>query len=328
MASRFSFAPLGRQHTVPWFRIGSVDVTTSVLFIGLCLVAMLVWAIDGSGVAVPLKDTLAPLVLSPPDVRSGEVWRLVTWPFPDDVTIWWVIMLAVFWLIGSQVEALLGRNRFATFLVTLIVVTGVFGTLVDIPANFGYGPRTVQLCVFLVYVAQYPFARFLFGIPGWVFGAVIVGIEVVQLLGWGQLEMLWFRLFSIALALMLAKGMGLLGQVPWIPNLAPAALRTGNPRRTKAASRPRKPHRPSRFRGVGGGGERVVQGPWGESGTGSASASSGLPQPPRRTRTERVADQQELDSLLDKIGAGGMESLSAGEKDRLNELSRRIRESR
>ncbi len=37
------------------------------------------------------------------------------------------------------------------------------------------------------------------------------------------------------------------------------------------------------------------------------------------------ADQIELDMLLDKIGATGMDSLSRGEKQRLNDLSKRLR---
>lgn len=325
MASRFSFAPFGRRDTTPWFRIGNLDVTTTVVFVGLCLFAMLLWALDRSGSAVMMKDTLSPLVLIPGEVRGGEVWRLLTWPFPAEPTLWWVVMLALFWLIGSQVEMLFGRDRFAVFLLVLIVGTGLFGTLVDIG---DYGPRTIQLCVFLVYVAEYPFARFMFGIPGWVLGAVIVGIEVIQLLGSGNDRGLLFRLFSIALALLLAKGMGLLGELPWIPNLAPSARRGGR-RRPAAAPRQRKQHRPSRFRGVGNTGEQVVRGPWGEGGTGSASASpsSGLPQPPGHG-SSRFADQQELDALLDKIGAGGMDSLSDADKTRLNELSKRIRDDR
>ena len=38
-----------------------------------------------------------------------------------------------------------------------------------------------------------------------------------------------------------------------------------------------------------------------------------------------MADQAELDALLDKIGANGMDALSGAEKQRLNELSKRLR---
>ncbi len=37
--------------------------------------------------------------------------------------------------------------------------------------------------MFLVFIAEYPFARFFFGIPAWAIGAVIVGIQVLQYLG-------------------------------------------------------------------------------------------------------------------------------------------------
>ena len=40
-----------------------------------------------------------------------------------------------------------------------------------------------------------------------------------------------------------------------------------------------------------------------------------------------LADQSELDDLLDKISATGMNSLSKAEKERLNELSKRLRGS-
>ena len=55
-------------------------------------------------------------------------------------------------------------------------------------------------------------------------------------------------------------------------------------------------------------GSAVVAGPW----AGSEPAHS-------------PADQAELDLLLDKIGAQGMDSLSRNEKARLNELSKKLR---
>ena len=55
-------------------------------------------------------------------------------------------------------------------------------------------------------------------------------------------------------------------------------------------------------------GRPVVAGPWAGSGT-------------------RTADQSELDDLLDKISASGMDSLTRAEKQRLNELSKRLRGS-
>jgi hypothetical protein len=53
----------------------------------------------------------------------------------------------------------------------------------------------------------------------------------------------------------------------------------------------------------------VVAGPW--AGTESSVSS----------------DQSELDNLLDKISASGIDSLSKAEKERLNQLSKRLRGS-
>ena len=55
----------------------------------------------------------------------------------------------------------------------------------------------------------------------------------------------------------------------------------------------------------------VVEGPWGIAST--------VPNP------TSLADQAELDSLLDKIAATGMDSLSGDEKRRLNDLSKKLR---
>jgi hypothetical protein len=61
----------------------------------------------------------------------------------------------------------------------------------------------------------------------------------------------------------------------------------------------------------------VVDGPWQQGST--------LPPPPGRPATT-AADQAEMDALLDKISADGIEALSSTEKKRLNELSKRLRD--
>ena len=47
--------------------------------------------------------------------------------------------------------------------------------------------------------------------------------------------------------------------------------------------------------------------------------------PPPAARPRTPHDQAELDHLLDKISANGMDGLTADEKRRLNELSKRLR---
>jgi len=59
--------------------------------------------------------------------------------------------------------------------------------------------------------------------------------------------------------------------------------------------------------------------------TASTPVGTTLPQPPAHDDTQ---DQAELDLLLDKISANGMDGLTADEKRRLNELSKRLRNRR
>jgi membrane associated rhomboid family serine protease len=310
MAGRFSFSVPGRRsQSDPWFRIGNLDVTTTVLVIMMAVASMVVWALEG-----PEHPILEKLVLLPDEVLNGQVWRVATWPLVNNPDIWFVIMLAVFWYFGSELERLLGRNRFALFLLLITVIPGVLGAVLDLPQA---GMRAIELSVFLVFVAEYPFARFFFNIPAWVVAAVIVGIEFIQLLGDRDERGILFRLISIAVAAVTARTMGLASSLPWIPALPIGSHRDGSSQRSATKSRGK-----SRRRSSGGG--EVVRGPWSPPSRSGPVGVAPLPQPPGAS-SEAVADQAELDALLDKISAVGMDGLSADEKRRLNELSKRMR---
>lgn len=301
---RYSFtAPGARGPSHPWFRVGTLDVTTSVLVVLLGVASMLVWAFEGRE-----HEVLGKLILLPDDVRDGQVWRVVTWPLVNDPSIWLVIMLAIFWYFGTQIEGLLGRNRFAVFLLTIAIVPGILGALIDLPQA---GLRPIELAVFLLFVAEYPHLRFFFGIPGWVIGAVILGIDILQLLGDRNEKGILFLFVTLAAAALMARAMGLLANYPWIPAIPIGRLGDGTPRRQR------------RRRGRGG----VISGPWSSSRGGPTGP---LPQPPISASEATAAknDQRELDALLDKISETGMDGLTSAEKQRLNELSKRLRDRR
>ena len=301
MAGRFSFSvPERRNFGDPWFRIGTLDVGTTILVVLMSVGGMFLYAID--------RTIWDYLVLWPDDVKSGQLWRIVTWPLANDPDLWTVITLAIFWFFGREIEGLLGRVRFAVLLLVLAVVPGIVGTIVDLPQA---GIRPIELAVFLIFVAEYPYARFFFGVPAWALGAVFVGIEMLQLLSLRDDRGIVFLLVTIATAAITARTMGLASSLSWIP-----ALPIG-----RGGSGSGRSRRPSKRRG-GGGGE-VVAGPWPSSSRGGPSRTSALPQPPPPPTFG--ADQAELDALLDKISERGMDGLSSDEKRRLNELSKRMR---
>ena len=285
MAGRFRFSfPPRRHHDDPWFRIGALDVTTTVLVSLLCGVMIFVWAAQPS--------SLEPLVLLPDKVRSGQLWRLVTWPFvsaPDPKTLWTVVRIALFWWFGRDVEAQIGRIKFAVLLLCVVLASGLAATGFDVGLA---GLRYVELAIFILYVAEHPGAQFFFGIPGWIIGAVFVGTEVLDLVGSRAWELIGVLVVALASGLLAGRHFGLAAEQEWIPHLNAKRSATRRSRAKRAK-----------------GGQVVVSGPWGSA-------------PPS------TADQAEVDRLLDKISAVGMDGLNADEKRRLKEASERLRRER
>ena len=283
MPGRFNLSfPGRRDHDDPWFRVGTVDVTTAVLVPALCVLSMLIWAVDPS--------LLAHLDLWPPDVRNGQVWRIVTWPLANEPDFWTLITLAIFWYFGRELERMVGRVRFLWLLVWIAVVPGAVGTALDL---YQAGIRPIELAVFVVFCLELPQVRFFGAIPAWGFALAIVGVEVLQLVGVRNGDGIVLLAVSLATALLVARTFGLLTNYTFIPNLRPArSTRSTSERRPRARK----------------GGQRVVAGPW----QGSTPAHS-------------ADEQHELDSLLDKINAQGLDALSRDEKARLNELSKKLR---
>jgi uncharacterized protein DUF6576 len=141
---------------------------------------------------------------------------------------------------------------------------------------------------------------------------VILGIEVLQLLGDRNEPGIVFLFVALVVAAITARSMGLLTNYPWVPAVPIGALGRSQ-RRQRSSSKQRRARR-------SGGGD-VVAGPW-TSSTRSGPTGS-LPQPP--PSVQALSDQAELDAILDKISELGMDGLTGDEKSRLNELSKRMR---
>ena len=296
VADRFSFSkPDRRGPNDPWFRVGQVDFGTAAVFAALCALSLLIYGIEPVN-----KPFLTKLALIPAKVLDGEIWRIATWPLAngfDDRLLWVAVSIAMLWYFGGRLEAQAGRTKFGIFLAAVIILPGIVGTFLDLPQA---GCRPVQIVVLLVFIAEYPNLRFFFGIPAWALGLVVVVTDILQLTGSRAGDRVLFYLISLAIAAVAARSIGLLAAYPWIPRVP-----IGDGIRT----RPARPARPPRRQKAGR--PTVVEGPWGIAST--------VPNP------TSLADQAELDSLLDKIAATGMDSLSGDEKRRLNDLSKKLR---
>ncbi len=283
-----------REPDDPWFRVGTVDVTTTILICGLTVVSMFVWALSPAAIQK--------LYFLSFEVKNGQIWRLVTWPLATPPDIWAVLGIVIFYLFGREIERSLGRFRFLWFLLFITVIPAIIATLLDLQVI----PRSAGISllidgVFLVFVLRFPTARSFFNIPLWVFGAVFLGINVLQLVGLRYWGTLWFLFLVLGVSMFAARAMGILEELDWLPKIPLPHSLSGEPRAPKRGRAPK-----GRTRGKRGPAEVIPMRP-------------GQPTP------DDLLRQAEMDVLLDKISEHGLDSLTADERRRLDEHSRRLR---
>jgi hypothetical protein len=298
--------PSGRGPSDPWFRLGTLDVGTTVLITILSVAAMLF------GAATMRTSLGGVLTLDPDAILHGEVWRIVTWPFayPNGVSFWSLLNVVMFWYFGKDLEEhLLGRARMLQFVASVTVLFAVVA--LGIEAIFADGSslvvdsglNTVELVVLLAWIAEWPQRRFLFNIPAWVFGSVILALSLIQYLQYGVWWMALYLVLGLVLSTIAARSLGMLSEHHAVPKLhLPHRQKRGGTARHQHGPRARRAHRhPSQ-------GTTVVTGPWQGS---TAPAES--------------PDEARMNALLEKIHASGQASLSSEEQKELLELRDRLR---
>lgn len=303
MSDQFA-AIFRRRPNDGWFRAGNFEVTTTDIICALAVATMFIYGFS--------RETFAKLAFVPAAVRDVEVWRLVTWPIATEPAIWPLLGIVFFWLFGQQLESLFGRGKFVAWVLALTIVPAVILTLLGPLSNsidfmFQYGLSNLFLGGIWVYAATYPGVKWFEVIPLWALAAVFTVLNLLQYNGSDQTGQVIFLLVCVAVALVAGRSLGLATGWP-IPHLP---LDAGGSRgSTKGKSKPRR----SSGKPSPSSGQRVVEGPW---------KQAPAPMPPPSGPSP--ADQIELDALLDKIGANGMDSLTSDEKRRLNDLSKRLR---
>lgn len=300
MSDQFA-AAFRRRPNDGWFRAGNFDVTTTDILCGLSVVSMFLWGL--------FQDVWDKLWFAPVLVRDFEVWRLVTWPIATRPTFWLLLGIVFFYLFGQQIESLFGRGKFLAWVLALTLVPALILTLLgplddSIDLTIVFGLNTLFLGGIWVYAATYPGVKWFDVVPLWAVAAVFTVLNFLQFTGTDQTGQVIFLLVSIVVALFAGRSLGLATGWP-IPHLPLDGVGTSKPKKRKS-----KPSGAAGSSKSGG----VVQGPW---------KNAPAPMPPPNAPSP--ADQIELDALLDKIGANGMDSLTGDEKKRLNDLSKRLR---
>jgi hypothetical protein len=312
--SQYFAALFRRRPNDGWFRVARYDVTTVDIVTALAVFSMFLWAAS--------PTLFERLVFDGAEVRAGQVWRVVTWPIAEIPGFFALISVAFFWSFGQQLEGLFGRGKFLVWILAVTIVPAVVLSILGFFNNefdfesvaFGLGP--LFLAGIWVYAATYPNVRWFEIIPIWAIAAVFTMLQLLQFTGARAAGGILFLLTSIAAALSTGRSLGLATAWP-IPHIPLAAGSSGGSRRSPRARRRSKPTKPKRAKRDDAG-PRVVEGPW------RKDTDSSIPKPPSSVGPSPV-DQIELDGLLDKISEQGMDALSTTEKQRLNELSKRLR---
>lgn len=273
----------------PWFRIGTFDVGSAGIVSIAGIVGMVLWALEG-----PTHPVSRYLTFVPQEIVSGQLWRLLSWILPNQPSIWVVLSAAIIYLLGSQLEGILGRVSMAWFLGVLALIPAVGAVFLDlIGFDFAWYPilslSLLGSSIFYAFVAHMPTVRFFFGIPGWVLAAVFIGIEALSALGsraGAEFVLLFIRVIGTVMA---ARAFGLANELTFIPKLS-------RPRRASNSGSTRQ--RRSR---------------------GSDSHLSVVPPPSvPDTRYEDL----DLDAILDQVSELGVDSLTPEQKAKLKSYSR------
>lgn len=184
-----------RDEHGPWFKLGRLDVTSTVFILLVWVATLLVFIVEPVD-----KPVMRALAVVPDDVAFGQVWRLFTWPWSHaGFGLFDLIGAALFFIFGTELERQTGRRPFAWLLGASIVIIGLSATVLSLllPGQTIIADLDLLgLAVLLLYIAEHPTRPFFFGIPAWVIGAVIVALEVVNDLAYRD----WIRLLTVIVA--------------------------------------------------------------------------------------------------------------------------------
>jgi len=229
------------------------------------------------------------LALTPGDVLHGLVWQLVSWPLANVPSLGAVWSLVVFWWAGHELEKDTGRNDWGLFLGGLTLLQSVLA--MGLAALVGATSSAVlagvgSMSMLLVLVYIAEHPRRPFFFN---IPAWVIGVAIVAI---SVLSSIFARAWLTLLVFLVS----VLGAAVLARSVGLLASYDLAPWLTLPRRRPKAPSR----------GGNVAYGPW---------QGSSVPQ----------HETDELDSLLDKIAANGLSSLTVKERRRLDDLRKRRR---
>lgn len=242
----------------------------------------------GSLVVIAIAPVLyAVLSLTPTAVLGGFIWQVVTWPLANIPGFGAVWSIVVFWWIGRELERDLGRNDMGLFVLGLMLMQSVLAIAVGLLMGSGGHTALAGLGSLGMLLVLVYIAEHPTRPFFFNIPAWVIGAVIV---GISVLSSVFARQWVMLVVFLVSLlGAAVLARMFGLLTAYDAVPLIRMPRRPRAQAS-----------------SNVRYGPW---------EGSTIPQ----------HETDELDSLLDKIAANGMSSLTEKERRRLDDLRKRRR---
>jgi membrane associated rhomboid family serine protease len=118
-------------------------------------------------------------------LRHFQFWRFITYPLLNGPSIWFAIEMWLLYSFGREVERFIGRTAFGMLYISLVVLGPCLLTAAApfFPALPGLiGSQTVNFAVFIAFCSIYPNVEIFFSFKAKWIAAIFLGINSLQLL--------------------------------------------------------------------------------------------------------------------------------------------------
>lgn len=203
----------GTELARPWFYVGKIPMHSVTLLVATFSVSMVVMTLL---LAAGMASAVSALVLNQDGVFSGQVWRLISWPWVNFPDIWFVISMIFLYLFGRDIERTLGRVDFFKLASVIAAVVAVLTLL--LPGARLAGSWYISFGLFLAFAIMNPSALIIpcFNITAKWWAILMLALNALMAVGsrdWGGLAQLAGMTAAAAVGL---KWLGAAASLPWL----------------------------------------------------------------------------------------------------------------
>ncbi|WP_395743092.1 rhomboid family intramembrane serine protease [Prosthecobacter sp.] len=174
-----SWLPESKDHLpLTWWKQQPVYLAAIIALVGAA--SMVVYAILGTGFLEAYAAFSFKIAF-----RDWHVWTLLTYPLVNFPSLWTLVGCFLLWNFGEAVERHLGRRAFIRLLLTLVLSSPVFLTLLGMHNSLCAGIQNIQFGVFIAFATLYPRAQIsviILALDAWLLAAILVGVDVLMFL--------------------------------------------------------------------------------------------------------------------------------------------------